>query len=94
MPVVGEKNFEDAVQKVMSSGKSRESAEKIVGAAEKKARLLKARLKMAATFASDSLKRDVPTEREAPTRRENPQTPLQTKVPFGKRPTNRRDENC
>ena len=94
MPVLGEKNFEDAVQKVMASGKNRTSAEKIVGAAEKKARLLKARLKIAVRvfgkgFDSGSIKkRDIPTEgRGINTRRENPATPLGTKVPFGKKPT-------
>lgn len=89
MPVLGEKNFDSAVQKVMKESKvDRKSAERIVGSAEKKARLLKARLKMAVSFVGGGLKkRNVPTESEAPTRRENPQTPLGKKVPFGKKPT-------
>jgi len=89
IPVLGEKNFEDAVQKVMASGKNRASAEKIVGSAEKKARLLQARLKVAIKFSSKPLKvRNIPTEgKGVNTRRENPATPLRTKVPFGKKPT-------
>ncbi len=84
MPVLGKKNFDSAVQKVMKeSNVDRKSAERIVGSAEKKVRL-----KMAVSFVGGGLKkRNVPTESEAPTRRENPQTPLGKKVPFGKKPT-------
>ena len=84
MPVLGEKSFDSAVQKIMKEQNvSKASAQKIVGSAEKKARLLKLRLAQIGLK-----KRDVPLEgKGVSTRRATPTTPLRKAVPFGRKPT-------
>jgi len=93
MPVLGEKNFEDAVTKVMKeSNVDRESAQRIVGSQEKKARLLKLRIGAIGINFPNKPPRKIPRGEDfEPTRPENPLSPKRKAIPFGKKPTARKN---